>query len=273
MAAKCPCKQELWEYKSVRGFPNFEAFLNVNPRVTSKACQFILQHTSCVTEVTNIVIYRLPSATWDISCTQMHCYPELFSKIPRAAIFHVTIILSNIVAIQDIISKIIKIFHKRFKNALKYTGITLTLHYVTKQIFVLHYKDKLSYSCCGRFRQFKINQKTNTGLYISELDSCFKSFMSGYSQSSWDEYSPRSTYCECFENDPHQNLLLSPQFELGGWAMPLSIASGWQPSTTNPRPWIYSEINNTNVPNVHNYEAGSTESDILIFCHIPELVE
>lgn len=120
----------------------------------------------------------------DTSCTQMHCYPELFSTTTRVAVFHVMIILSNIVAIQDIISKIIKIFYKLFKNALKYTGITLTLHYVWKQSCVLHYKDKLSYSCCGRFRQFKINQETNTGLYISELDSCFKSFMWGYSQSS-----------------------------------------------------------------------------------------
>lgn len=120
----------------------------------------------------------------DTSCTQMHCYPELFSTTTRVAVFQVMIILSNIVAIQDIISKIIKIFYKLFKNALKYTGITLTLHYVWKQSFVLHYKDKLSYSCCGSFRQFKINQETNTGLYISELDSCFKSFMWGYSQSS-----------------------------------------------------------------------------------------
>lgn len=60
MAAKCACKQELWEYKSLRGFQNFEDVLNVNPWVTSQACQFILQHSSCVTEITNIVIYRLP---------------------------------------------------------------------------------------------------------------------------------------------------------------------------------------------------------------------
>lgn len=31
MAAKCACKQELWEYKSLRGFQNFQDVLNVNP--------------------------------------------------------------------------------------------------------------------------------------------------------------------------------------------------------------------------------------------------
>lgn len=53
MAANCACKQGLWEYKSVRGFQNFEDVLNVNPCVTSQACQFILQHVPYVTEVTD----------------------------------------------------------------------------------------------------------------------------------------------------------------------------------------------------------------------------
>lgn len=88
MAAKCACKQKLWEYKSLRGFQNFEDVLNVNPWVTSQACQFILQH-ACMCyrshRYCNIQTAINPfQLQWQVTCTDFQSKWKKKEKTKKA---------------------------------------------------------------------------------------------------------------------------------------------------------------------------------------------